>query len=268
MGKEQLAYQGYSKIYDQFHDRRLGEDIRFWQEEAQVAGSPILELGCGSGRLCLPIARDGLSIYGIDNSPEMLRLLERKVAKEPERTQTFVAWELGDMRSFDTQLRQYMMIFIAFSALQYLHDRDDQRVVFTKAHSALKENGVFIVDVFNPNPEFIQEWGKPLFLEEVNGSSSNDSSIQWFCVPESYDANSKVLTMPNLFRIHRDNVPEPEVILIPAQYYCFTSEELKTLFEETGFEDIQTFGDYDKSTLTQNSRKIIMSGRKKERANL
>lgn len=263
MTKEQLAYQEYSKIYDQFHEMRLGEDIRFWQEEAHIAGSPILELGCGSGRLALPIAHQGISIHGIDNSPEMLGLLEQKVAKELPKTKTFITWEFGDMQSFDTQPSRYMMVFIAFSALQYLHDRDDQMVIFTKAHSTLKENGIFIVDIFNPNPEFIREWGKPLFLEEVKGSPSNDGYIQWFCVPESYDANSKVLTMPNLFRIHRDNVSEPEVIIIPAQYYCFTSEELETLFKDTGFEDIQTFGDYDKSPLTQNSRKIIMSGRKK-----
>lgn len=263
MTKEQLAYQEYSKIYDQFHEMRLGEDIRFWQEEARVAGSPILELGCGSGRLILPIARQGINIHGIDNSPEMLGLLEQRVTKELPKTRTFITWEFGDMRSFDTQPRQYMMVFIAFSALQYLDDRDDQRVALTKAHSALKENGVFVVDIFNPNPEVIQEWGKPLFLEEVKGSSSNDS-YQWFCVPEFYDSNTKILTMPNLFQFYRNNITEPETIMIPAEYYCFSKDELKLLFEQTGFGEIQTFGDYDKSPFTQNSRKIIMMGRKKD----
>lgn len=264
MTKGQIAYRRYSRIYDQFHERRLGEDIRFWQNAAQNTGSPVLELGCGSGRLCLPIARLGISIHGIDNSAEMLQLLEQKSMKESQIAQSLITWEFGDMRSFEAQTGKYRMVFVACSALQYLHNKEDQQVVFSRAHQALEDDGVFIVEVFNPNPEFIKEWGKPLFIEGVKGSPSNDGYIQWFCVPESYDGNSKILTMPNLFRIHLDNVSKPEVILIPAQYYCFSTDELETLFKQAGFGNIQTFGDYDKSPFTRDSRRILMIGLKKK----
>ncbi len=259
----QEVYGGYSKIYDQVHERRQSTDVQFWVSEAMSASQPVLEIACGSGRIALPIARQGISIHGIDNSPEMIKLLEQKLPSEQEDTRDLLTYEIADMRTFGEKFTsKYGLAFVAFSALQYMHSREDQQRVFSAVHKALKPDGIFTVDVFNPNPAFVSEWGKPLRMAEVENSPENGERIIWQCVPQGFDEKTKILTMPNKFKIYHNKTEDPETIIIPAQYYCFSQHELKTLFIQSGFEVIETFGNYNKSPYVPESPRVVMKGRK------
>ena len=63
-----------------YHLHHLGytEDLNFWLAEAERAGGPILELGCGTGRIMLPLLEKGTRIYGLDNDPHMLDYLKKQ----------------------------------------------------------------------------------------------------------------------------------------------------------------------------------------------
>ena len=69
----------------------------FYREEARRAAGPVLELACGTGRLTVPIARDGHEIVGLDASPTMLEAARSKAKQAGVRGATFVR---ADMRSF------------------------------------------------------------------------------------------------------------------------------------------------------------------------
>ena len=62
--------------------RERQEDVRFYVEHARAAGSPVLELGCGTGRVLLPVAREGLVIIGVDLSVLMLAVCREKLEAE------------------------------------------------------------------------------------------------------------------------------------------------------------------------------------------
>lgn len=257
------SYREYSQIYDQVHERRISTDVPFWVNEAIQAGTPILELACGSGRIALPLVKQGLRTHGIDNSPEMLRLLQQKVSFEPDSVKNLLTWELADMKCFpEVAKEKYAFVFVAFSALQYLHKKEEQQTVFSQVNQVLREGGIFIVDVFNSNPAFVQTWGQPITLAEVKNSSEAEDRIVWECIPEAYDEMSNVVTMPNRFQIYHAGRVDPETIRIPAQYYCYSQEELKQLFREAGFDSIETFGNYAKEPFTPESPQILMKGKK------
>ena len=257
------SYRNYSRIYDQVHERRNSSDVSFWVSEARQAGTPVLELACGSGRIALPLVRYGLRTHGIDNSKDMLQLLKQKVSLEPESVKNLLTWELADMKKFPEDAKgKYAFAFVAFDALQYLHKKEEQQAIFSRVHKVLKEGGVFIVDVFNPNPAFMQGWGEPITLAEVKNSPEAEDRIVWQCIPQAYEEASKVVTMPNRFLIYHAGREDPETITIPAQYYCFSKEELEQLFKEAGFDNIETFGNYTKEPFTPESPQIIMKGRK------
>jgi ubiquinone/menaquinone biosynthesis C-methylase UbiE len=78
----------------------LEGDLQFYVEEAEKAGAPVLELGCGTGRILLPIAKAGLNIVGLDRAPTMLALLRQKLAKLNPDVQGRVSLIEGDMRDF------------------------------------------------------------------------------------------------------------------------------------------------------------------------
>lgn len=259
----QEAYRAYSKIYDQVHERCQSTDIPFWVSEAMAVSEPVLEIACGSGRIALHIAREGVAIHGIDSSQEMIKLLQQKLSSEQKNVKDLLTYEITDMRTFgENATSKYGLAFVAFSALQYMHTREDQQAVFSAVYKILKPNGIFTVDVFNPNPAFIPKWGQPLQMAEIKNSPKVGEQIIWQCVPQDFDAQTKILTMPNQFQIYHNNAENPETIMIPAQYYCFSQDELKALFIQSGFEVIETFGNYDRSPYTPESPRIIMRGRK------
>ena len=66
------------------HHQHVTEDLPFWQSLARWQGDPILELGCGTGRVLLPLAEAGHTVYGIDNAPNMLSFLRQRIPPELE----------------------------------------------------------------------------------------------------------------------------------------------------------------------------------------
>ena len=80
-----LSYDAIARYYDLSH-QSLVEDIPFLLRVAAETGGPALELGCGSGRLLVPLARAGYAVTGVDNSPEMLARAELRLAGEPGKS--------------------------------------------------------------------------------------------------------------------------------------------------------------------------------------
>src|SRR5690349_450506 len=100
-------------IYDLFHAEDA-PDVGFYLARAQATGGPVLELGAGSGRTLLPIARAGIAIDGLDRDRGMLEALRAKLAGTPE-VATRVDLHEGDMKSFALG-RTYRAIHIPFRA--------------------------------------------------------------------------------------------------------------------------------------------------------
>src|SRR5258705_8241998 len=95
----------------------LVADIPFYVEEARKAGTPALELGCGTGRLTIPIAQSGVEIVGLDLSPSMLAHARTKA----EAARLAINFVEGDCRLFDLG-RKFALIYMAFNSMQHLHD--------------------------------------------------------------------------------------------------------------------------------------------------
>src|SRR5512133_681789 len=67
------GWDEYARFYDWENRQTMGRrDVRFWQDMARRAGGPVLELGCGTGRVSFPVARTGIETVGVDRSEQML----------------------------------------------------------------------------------------------------------------------------------------------------------------------------------------------------
>ena len=76
-------YDAWADVYDSVYSY-VREDIPFYVDEALTAGGPVLELGCGTGRVTIPIAAAGVDVTGVDLSPAMLDIARRKVLGLPQ----------------------------------------------------------------------------------------------------------------------------------------------------------------------------------------
>ena len=131
-------------------------DIEFYKQLALQQGSPVLELGCGTGRILIPIAQAGIECYGLDMNREMLAICETKARTLNLRN---IRLQYASMDNFRYD-RQFSLIYIPFRSFQHLLTSEAQLKCLQLVREHLAENGTFILDVFAPNIERIAAYAR------------------------------------------------------------------------------------------------------------
>ena len=141
-------------IYDATTNGLPG-DVDFYLglgEEARAAGHPVLELACGTGRVAIPIARQGVRVVGLDLSPAMLaRAREKSVGLDNVR------WVEGDMRSFELPER-FGLIFIPARSFLHLLTIEDQLSCLRCVYQHLVPGYRLALNIFNPDIVMMGQW--------------------------------------------------------------------------------------------------------------
>lgn len=146
-------YDRIASIYDPW-SRSVTEDVGFYVEQALASGGPVVELAVGTGRIAVPIARAGISVIGVDASPEMLGVARR--AAESAGVAELLDLRLGDLRDPPVPERVPLVI-CPFRSLLHMETEDEKLRALRAARSLLEADGHFVFDVFSPSPEDIEE---------------------------------------------------------------------------------------------------------------
>jgi SAM-dependent methyltransferase len=168
-------YAFTAELYDHVVPYRERQDIAFFVEAASNAGGPVLELGCGTGRVLIPTARAGVPIVGFDLSPQMLEACRRRLDAEPAAVRSRVRLVQGDMRDFELG-EAFNLVTMPFRPFQHLLTVEDQLSCLGSVRRHLVDGGALILDLFNPSlealtspargeecghePEFVMEDGR------------------------------------------------------------------------------------------------------------
>lgn len=149
----ELRERGSREHYDDvtYYDhtyRGRRDDVAFYRDAARRLGSPVLELGAGSGRVSVPLAEDGHAVVGLDPSEPML---ERARARAAERgiAADGLTLHRGDMRDFKLGAR-FPLVIAPFNVLMHLYDPDDFARCFACVAEHLAPGGRFVFDVRVP----------------------------------------------------------------------------------------------------------------------
>jgi SAM-dependent methyltransferase len=113
--------------------------------EAAAQDMAVLELGCGTGRVTIPIAREGIDVVGLDNAPAMLDVARRKAAADG----LDVTWVEADMRDFDLG-RRFGLVIIPYRSFLHLLTDEDQRSCLAAVHRHLLPGGRLALNFFAP----------------------------------------------------------------------------------------------------------------------
>lgn len=140
------------EIYDTQTNQKWAHstsDVVFYLEEAKTTGGPVLELGCGTGRILVPLLETGLEIHGLDSSTAMLDVAKQKRAKLPVEIAQRLHLHHGDMSQFDLD-HKFALIYIAFRSFQILVTPEAQLACLACIRRHLAPNGKVIINLFDP----------------------------------------------------------------------------------------------------------------------
>jgi ubiquinone/menaquinone biosynthesis C-methylase UbiE len=156
MAQQTDPWNAYAPFYDWENARTLGRaDLPFWRRVAREARGRILELGCGTGRLTLPLAKSGLDLVGIDLAEAMLARAERRVRARRRRgggrSPQLVR---GDMRTLPFRRNSLSMVLAPYGVLQSLLSDRDLAATLASVSRVLKTEGLFGIELVPDVPRW------------------------------------------------------------------------------------------------------------------
>jgi SAM-dependent methyltransferase len=241
------GYAAIADIYDYVGLYRDRPDVQFFVDAAARAGSPILELGCGTGRVLIPTARAGLTIVGVDGSPDMLRVCRQRLDAEPPAVRDRVRLVDADMRDFDLGGQRFTLVTIPFRPFQHLLTVDDQLACLACIRRQLVEDGTLILDLFNPSLE--------LLVHRTAGELSGDEPE--FATPDgrhivrrhrmvAHDRFNQVLDGELVYDVTHPDGTREEIVHAFRTRYLFRFEA-EHLLVRAGFRLDELYAGYDRS---------------------
>lgn len=148
------AYRQFAGVYDRLmEDMPYAEWLRFARQCWEKTGMPetVVDLGCGTGNIAIPLAKSGFRVFGIDLSAEMLSVARSKWDEAPQRIAGAgsIRWLQQDMR--DWELPEPADTVLSFcDCINYLLEEDDVEAAFRATRRGLKDGGLFLFDVHAP----------------------------------------------------------------------------------------------------------------------
>jgi SAM-dependent methyltransferase len=147
------AYDAIAGIYDPW-SASVTEDVDFYVEEALAGGGPVVELAVGTGRIAVPVAKAGVPVIGVDQSPGMLAVA--RAYADREGVGDAVDLRVGDLRRPPVEGR-FPLVVCPFRSLLHLEDEVEKGAALRAAADLLQPGGRFVFDVFAPSREDIAE---------------------------------------------------------------------------------------------------------------
>ncbi len=232
--------------YDRkMESRKRHKDIPFYLQKAFEYGSPILELACGTGRVTIPLAKEGLSITGLDLLQSMLKEAKRKT----NEFNLEIEWIEADMTDFDLK-KKFNLILMPACAFNWILELELVESCLFKIKKHLKTDAAFIFDVFNPDLNILIRDPSKSYLSAkyqdpngngeviVNESNKYDKATQINEVIYSYSIGNKIINNKLILRM-------------------FFPQELDAILKYNGFKIIHKYGDFDQTSFTSDSGRQI-----------
>ncbi len=250
-------YHTIAHYYDA-ENKGKDDDTALYLELAEQEGAQrIMDIGCGTGRVMVPLADKGYTVHGIDSESAMLEIAERYRAQSPARQHNMVL-HLGDVRNY-TLDEKFDLMLIPYNGLMHFHTQEEQIGVLKRVRAWTADDGLMVLDLPNAGEVFATPETSALtfertFLEPDSGHlvmqmsySYLDRTSQTFRVTWIYDEVTADGT------VKRTSAP------LVLHYYFYP--EVKLLLERSGFEVEAVYGDTEYNPFEDGCERMIVFAR-------
>ena len=242
-------------FYDVFYGER-DDDLQMYRDFALAADGPILEIGCGTGRVMIPLALDGHQVTGLELSEAMLAAARAKckAAQVSDR----VTLVQGDMRDFEMPSR-FALAFIPINTFMHCYDTRQQLACLRCIHRHLQPGGQLIVDVYHPDPQVLLESDGRLVSEGAVLDPETGHTIL-----RLYTRRTDLSTQTQHVTFIMDEIGSDERVrrtLFPFRLRFVYRYEMELLLHAAGYSLEAIYGSYDLEPFDSNSEKMIFVAR-------
>jgi SAM-dependent methyltransferase len=244
-----------ANLYDLDQRDNLIADIPFYLDYAKKYNGLVLELGCGTGRVSLELAKAGHSITGLDLSEKMLEIFRNKVKILPDDLQNRIEIINGNMSNFNID-KKYSLIIAPFRVFQLLTKDTDIKNCLNCIKKHLDSNGVFIINVFRPNKLLDESWCSGENIQWEREDPNTGFHVIKKDLRERIDIKNQIIYPKFIFEIVDKNGNVEKITDdLELKYYYY--DQLKEILDRNGFTVIEEYGRYDKTGI-ENGRELIM----------
>jgi len=229
-------------------------DLEFYKNRMPKAhDSEILELCCGSGRLTIPLAKEGLKMTGVDNSKPMLQQAKAKASHK----NLHISFIDADIRELDLN-KEFDLIFIPFNSIHHIYYNEDFFRTMDVVKKHLKDDGVFVLDCYNPNIQYITEAEKG--KNRIAEYKTIDQREVYIEQTMKYERKTQINRIE--WHYYIDNVFHSVQNLDMRMYF---PQELDAYLSWSGFSILHKFGNFEEDLFDDTSEKQIFVCKKMDK---
>jgi SAM-dependent methyltransferase len=232
-------------------------DLDLYLALATRTGGPILELGVGTGRLAVPLARAGHDVTGVDNDPAMIERARRAAAAAgPEAVGRieFVEADIVGLRL--PAAGSFRLAIIALNTFLALGTREAQRAALGTVAAHLAPGGLAVADVWQPNAEDLFRFDGRLGLEYGRRDPETGRPVTKIASAQ-HDAARQGLTLTTIYEEGEAGVP-PDRWLRIDRLRLVSGDELRGMAEDAGLEIERLAGGYDLEPIGPSSERALL----------
>lgn len=228
-------------LYD-YEYRRRRADVAFYRELARKRlgeSGRILEIGAGSGRVTIPLARAGHEVVAIDGSPAMLGKLRARVAALPRAVARRITVLDGDLRTFDAKAK-FPLVMAVFNVLEHLYTRPEVDACLRRVAAHLAPGGAFAFDVQLPDLAWlirdpVKRWAKTRFTDPTT------KRAMFYSTNHDYDPIGQIAIIRLYYEPVDGKGPTRVVKLSQRKFF---PAELEALVAHAGLRVSERYGDF------------------------
>ena len=252
MQTDPYATGDQAALYD-FAWGSAGDDLLMYEQFARRGETPSLEIGVGSGRVALHLARAGLDVVGIDAAAPMLARIEASLDRKTASRLRLVE---ADMRDFDLGSERFDLVYCAGNTFQHMLTTEDQRAALSCIARHLAPGGQYVSQVHTPRAI---DWAierTPLYLRWSRAIPGTDDRMLRFDSTTVAAADQTATTMHLFDRVAPDGTVARRIVEYTLRYTALS--EMRLLFERCGLRVAAVYGDADLSPYTDESDTMVI----------
>lgn len=249
-------YTTIARFYDAETSSRT-DDLILYSRLAEEFGDPILDVGCGTGRVLLHLAQENYRVHGVDNDKAMLARLETKLKAYPHLKE-YATYTESDILTFKPD-EHYALVLLTYNALMHFHEQAAQIALLKHLRGLIADDGLLVIDLPNAGETFATQDSDALLLDRTFIDQDTGHLIMLHSV--SYlDRTTQLLRVQWIYdEVTADGTVKRLIAPHVLRYYFYP--EIALLLTLTGFDAAEVYGSTDEDPFEDGCERMIIYAR-------